>query len=180
MVEGLDQTEFDLVMAVFRVVFGLIFASHGWAKRFSGGGIAGTAGWFDSIGMKPGKLHANLASTTEMLTGVLLAIGLLTSFGAAGIVGVMVVAGWTVHRANGFFIVKSGWEYTFVVALIAVARAGGRSTTASASPMISTVGSAWSSPSCSASAVAWPSWPPSTGRRPPPAERRSCSARGPG
>lgn len=124
MVEGLDQTEFDLVMAVFRVVFGLIFASHGWAKRFSGGGIAGTAGWFDSIGMKPGKLHANLASTTEMLTGVLLAIGLLTSFGAAGIVGIMVVAGWTVHRANGFFIVKSGWEYTFVVALIAVAIAG--------------------------------------------------------
>lgn len=124
MVEGLEQTEFDVVMAAFRVVFGLIFASHGWAKRFSGGGLDGTAGWFDSIGMKPGKLHANLASTTEMATGVLLALGLLTSFAAAGIVGVMVVAGWAVHRANGFFIVKNGWEYTFVVALIAVAIAG--------------------------------------------------------
>jgi putative oxidoreductase len=123
-VEGLDQTEFDVVMAAFRVAFGVVFAAHGWAKRFSGGGIAGTAGWFDSIGMRPGRLHANLASTTEMATGALIALGLLTSFGAAGVVGVMLVAGWTVHRINGFFIVKEGWEYNFVVALIAVAIAG--------------------------------------------------------
>lgn len=124
MVEGLEQTEFDAVMAGFRVIFGLIFAAHGWAKRFSGGGIAGTAGWFDSMGMKPGKLHANLASTMEMVAGVLVAVGFLTSFGAAGIVGIMVVAGWTVHRANGFFIVSEGWEYTFMVGLMAVAIAG--------------------------------------------------------
>lgn len=124
MVEGLQQTEFDFVMAVFRVVFGLVFASHGWAKRFSGGGIAGTAGWFDSIGMRPGKLHANVASTTEMLAGVLLAIGLLTPFAAAGVIGVMAVAGWVVHRRNGFFIVREGWEYTFVVGLVALVIAG--------------------------------------------------------
>ncbi len=124
MVEGLDQTEFDAVMAGFRVIFGLTFAAHGWAKRFSGGGIEGTAGWFDSMGMKPGKVHANLASSMEMLTGLLLAIGLLTSFAAAGIVGIMVVAGWTVHRSQGFFIVGNGWEYTFIVGLIAVAIAG--------------------------------------------------------
>ncbi|MEL6980859.1 MAG: DoxX family protein [Actinomycetota bacterium] len=124
MVEGLEQTEFDAVMAGFRVIFGLIFAAHGWAKRFSGGGIAGTAGWFDSMGMRPGKVHANLASSAEMLTGVLLALGLLTSFGAAGVIGIMVVAGWTVHRSAGFFIVSNGWEYTFVVGLIAAAIAG--------------------------------------------------------
>lgn len=124
MVEGLEQTEFDVVMATFRVIFGLVFAAHGWAKRFSGGGIDGTAGWFDSIGMRPGRMHANLASTMEMLTGVLLVVGLLTPFAAAGIVGIMVVAGWTVHRDKGFFIVGEGWEYTFMVALSAVAIAG--------------------------------------------------------
>lgn len=124
MVEGLEQTEFDVVMAGFRIVFGLIFAAHGWAKRFSGGGIDGTAAWFDSIGMRPGKVHANLASTTEMVTGILLAIGLLTPFAAAGIIGVMVVAGWAVHRDKGFFIVSEGWEYTFIVGLIALAIAG--------------------------------------------------------
>lgn len=124
MVEGLEQTEFDLVMAGFRVIFGLVFAAHGWAKRFSGGGLEGTAGWFESIGMKPGRLHAQLASGTEMLAGVMLALGLLTPFAAAGIIGVMVVAGWVVHRSHGFFIVGNGWEYTFMVGLMALAVAG--------------------------------------------------------
>ena len=32
----------------------------------------------------------------------------------------MIVAGWTTHRENGFFIVKSGWEYNLILAAIAV------------------------------------------------------------
>lgn len=122
--EGLDPTVFDAVVGGFRILVGLIFAAHGWAKRFSGGGLKGTAGWFDSIGMKPGKLHAQLASGIEMVAGVMLAIGLLTPFAAAAIIGVMLVAGWTVHRDKGFFIVSEGWEYTFVVGLMALLVAG--------------------------------------------------------
>lgn len=122
--ESLDATEYDTIMLVFRVLFGLTFAAHGYAKFFRGGRIAGTAGWFDSMGMKPGKLHALMAASTELGTGLLLVVGLLTPFAAAGMIGVMIVAGWTVHRNNGFFIVSEGWEYTFVVALIALAIAG--------------------------------------------------------
>lgn len=118
----LSDNEFAAVLLAFRVIFGLVFAAHGWAKRK--GGLAGTAGWFDSIGMKPGALHAQLASLTEIVAGLLIAVGLVTSFAAAAVVGVMVVAGYTVHRSNGFFIVKDGWEYTFMVALMAVAIAG--------------------------------------------------------
>jgi putative oxidoreductase len=33
-----------------------------------------------------------------------------------GYVGVMVTAGWVGHRRNGFFIIKDGWEYVFVLA----------------------------------------------------------------
>ena len=33
----------------------------------------------------------------------------------------MLVAAWTVHRHNGFFIVKEGWEYNLVLAVSAVA-----------------------------------------------------------
>ena len=51
---------------------------------------------------------------------MLLAAGLLTSFASAGLIGLMVVAGWTVHRDNGFFIIKEGWEYIFVLAVIAM------------------------------------------------------------
>ena len=47
--------------------------------------------------------------------------GLLTPVPAAGFVALMLVAAWTVHRRNGFFIVKEGWEYNLVLATGAVA-----------------------------------------------------------
>jgi len=50
-----------------------------------------------------------------------LAAGLLTPIPAAGFVALMFVAAWTVHRANGFFIVKEGWEYNLILAVSAVA-----------------------------------------------------------
>ena len=46
---------------------------------------------------------------------------MLTPIPAAGFVSLMLVAAWTVHRANGFFIVKEGWEYNLVLATAAVA-----------------------------------------------------------
>lgn len=113
----LSATDFSVVMLVFRVVFGLVFAGHGLGKRK--GGIDGTAAWFDSMGMRPGRVHAQAASLTEIAVGLMLAVGLLTPLAAAGVVGVMVVAGWTTHRKNGFWIVSEGWEYTFMVALTA-------------------------------------------------------------
>ena len=68
--------------------------------------------------------HARVAAVTEIAAGVGIAIGLLTSVAAAGFVALMFVAAWTVHRANGFFIVKDGWEYNLVLAASAVALAG--------------------------------------------------------
>lgn len=112
--------EYNTALLILRVAFGLTLAAHGYAKVFSGGKLAGTAGWFDSIGMKPGAVHARLAAGTEILAGLGLAIGLLTTFSAMGFVGLMLVAGWVVHRANGFFIVAEGWEYTFILAVGAI------------------------------------------------------------
>ncbi|HZE14822.1 MAG TPA: DoxX family protein, partial [Mycobacterium sp.] len=76
--------------------------------------------WFESIGMKPGRFHATVAATTELTAGLGLAAGLLTPIPAAGFVSLMLVAAWTVHRPNGFFIVKEGWEYNLVLAVSAV------------------------------------------------------------
>lgn len=121
---ALDADFFDGQSAgilLMRVVIGLSLAAHGYNKFFGGGKIPGTARWFDSMGMKPnGRIHAILAASTELGAGVLFAVGLLTPFAAAGFVGLMIVAGWTVHRDNGFFIVKSGWEYNLVLAVVAV------------------------------------------------------------
>ena len=66
--------------------------------------------------MKPGRIHAILASTTEVGAGVMFAAGLLTPFAAAGFIGLMTVAIVTVHRKNGFFVIKEGWEYTGSIA----------------------------------------------------------------
>ena len=115
------STEIDLVLFITRLVLGLTIFAHGWNKFFGGGQIPGTGRWFESIGVKKGKLNAYLAASTEISVGLMLAVGLLTTFASAGLIGLMVVAGWTVHRNNGFFIIKEGWEYIFVLAVVAMA-----------------------------------------------------------
>lgn len=108
----------DVALLVLRIGLGLTLAAHGYNKFFGGGRIPGTARWFDSMGMKPnGTIHAVLAASTEVGSGLLLAAGLLTPLAGAGFVGVMLVAGYT-HRDNGFFIVKDGWEYNWVLSLV--------------------------------------------------------------
>ncbi|WP_431237158.1 DoxX family protein [Mycolicibacterium aichiense] len=115
------MTAYSVGLLILRVVLGVTMAAHGYNKFFGGGRIKGTAGWFESIGMKPGTFHARVAASTEMAAGIGLALGLLTPVPAAGFVALMLVAAWTVHRHNGFFIVKEGWEYNLVLAAAAVA-----------------------------------------------------------
>lgn len=112
---------YDAGLLILRLVLGLTLAAHGYNKFLGGGRIPGTARWFESIGMKPGTFHAIVAASTEMSAGLGLAAGLLTPIPAAGFVSLMLVAGWTVHRSHGFFIVKEGWEYVMVLAVSAVA-----------------------------------------------------------
>ena len=114
------MTAYNVGLLILRLVLGLTLAAHGYNKFFGGGRIPGTARWFESLGMKPGKFHATVAATTEMSAGLGLAAGLLTPIPAAGFVSLMLVAAWTVHRPNGFFIVKEGWEYNLVLAASAV------------------------------------------------------------
>lgn len=115
----LTPVQFDTIMLLARLVVGPTIFWHGYNKMFRGGKIPGTAGWFDSMGMKPnGKIHAYVAALTEMGTGVLLLLGLLTPLAAAGVVGLMVVAGWTTHR-TAFLITKGGFEYVLVLGTLA-------------------------------------------------------------
>ena len=111
----------DLATFILRVVFGLFLAAHGYNKVFGGNGLAGTAGWFGSIGMKWPMWQARLAAATEIGAGLLFAAGLLTPFAAAGMVALMVVAIWTVHWKVGFFVFRpnQGWEYCASIAVVA-------------------------------------------------------------
>ncbi|HRW36676.1 MAG TPA: DoxX family protein [Aquihabitans sp.] len=109
--------QLDAIKAAMRVFLGFTLAFHGYWKVFQGGKIAGTARWFDSMGMKPnGRIHAIAAAGTELGAGTMMALGLLTPLAAAGYVGLMIVAAWTVHRANGYRSGVDGWEYNSVLA----------------------------------------------------------------
>jgi putative oxidoreductase len=110
----------DLVLLLLRIWLGGLILAHGYNKMFRGGKIAGTAGWFESIGMKPGRLNAYAASLTEMGCGLLLIAGLLTSLAAGALIAVMLVALWTSHRKNGFFIFNANGGGIEFVATIAV------------------------------------------------------------
>ena len=98
------MAQLDLGLLVLRVVFGVFLAYHGYNKVFGGGGLAGTAGWFGSIGMKWPLWQARLAAATEVGAGLLFAFGLFTAFAAAGIIGVMLVAIVVAHWKVGFCV----------------------------------------------------------------------------
>ena len=58
----------DVVLLAVRLFLGPMIFAHGYQKFFRGGRIAGTAGWFESIGMKPGRVNALAAATTHGYT----------------------------------------------------------------------------------------------------------------
>jgi len=58
----------DLALLVVRLI-GFGFAAHGAQKLFGwfgGYGIAGTGGYFESLGWKPGRLFATAAGLGEL------------------------------------------------------------------------------------------------------------------
>ncbi|MBM3676056.1 MAG: DoxX family protein [Actinobacteria bacterium] len=112
-------------LLILRVVVGIVMLAHGYNHVFRGGKIEGTGRWFESLGMRPGKLHAWLASLTELGAGTMLVLGLLTPVAAAGVVGTMLVAWITNHLRNGFFIFRPGEGYEYVMTLTFVSIAIG-------------------------------------------------------
>lgn len=116
----------NLALLLLRVTIGVTIFLHGYNHIWGGGKIEGTARWFESLGMKPGIVHAWLASITELVCGVLLVVGFLAPLAAAGVVGVMAVAFVTNHRRNGFFIFRpgEGYEYVLNLAVASTAIAG--------------------------------------------------------
>jgi putative oxidoreductase len=116
----------DFGRTLLRTVVGALFVGHGTQKLFGwfgGHGPEGTAGFFESLGLRPGRRHAMLAGATEAGSGALLVLGLLTPVAASGVVGVMTTAIQRVHARNGVWSTNGGYEYNLVLAAAAVALA---------------------------------------------------------
>lgn len=119
-----DVSTFSVGLLVARLTLGLLMAAHGSQKLlgwFGGHGLAGTAGFFDSIGFRPGRLFATVASVTEVASGILMALGFLGPVGPALMISVMIVAAVSMHWKNGVFASAQGIEVPLLYAMGALA-----------------------------------------------------------
>ena len=106
-----------------RLVVGLTLGAHGAQKLFGwfgGYGLQATGAGMEKMGFVPGWRSALFAGLAEAGGGLLLALGLATPLAAAIGFAVMVVAGASAHLKNGFFLSKGGYEYTLILASVAL------------------------------------------------------------
>jgi putative oxidoreductase len=118
----MDSTGLGLL--VLRLVVGLTMAAHGAQKVFgwwSGPGIAGWSASMQRMGFRPARFFAWLSAGAELVGGMFLAVGLLTPFAAAAVVGQSVVIIGHVHGPKGFWNKNSGFEFPLALAAGALA-----------------------------------------------------------
>ena len=111
----------NAALAVLRGAVGIVFLAHG-LKHFKS--REKTMAWVVSIGLKSPRIQWAFMTFAEIGIGIGFLAGFLTSFAAAGLVAMMFVAFWTVHRFAGFWVTArpdEGWEYVFVLSAAAVA-----------------------------------------------------------
>ena len=111
----------NLALAIPRVVVGLIMTAHGLQKLgwLGGHGIAGTSAFFSSLGFRPGRIWAWVVALSEVLGGLLMALGLFSPVGPMLVLASLAVGMVVVHWPNGFWNMSGGIEWP--LALIAVA-----------------------------------------------------------
>ena len=103
---------------LIRGVVGPLFIGHGTQKLFGwfgGHGIEGTGGFFESLGLRPGKRHATAAGAAEAGGGLLLTLGMLTPVAATMISSTMITAIRKVHAEKGPWVTDGGYEYNAVI-----------------------------------------------------------------
>lgn len=138
------DTPTDLALLVLRLGVGGIFLVHGTGKLHGRPGLELTTRWFESIGLRPGRVHAIAAAAIECLVGALLVVGLLTAAACAGVIGLMGTAIFTATGQRGFGVERGGWEYNGFLAVVvcALALAGPGSVSVDAAWGIGTDGAA--------------------------------------
>src|SRR5438445_9342015 len=121
----------DLAIFVLRIVVGGVVAMHGFLKLGwvgKGGSVAGVAGWFNSMGLRPGIFWALVATLAEAGGGALMVLGLGGPIGPGLVAGDLVVVAIVAHWPQGFWAGggKVGWEFPVPLAAggLAIALAG--------------------------------------------------------
>jgi putative oxidoreductase len=111
----------DLGLLIVRLMAGAVFAFHGAQKLFGlfgGHGVAGTAGWMESLGVPFPVAATVLAGGAELLGGLALVTGLGLRWLSLPLTFTMLVAAFTAH--SGFAAQAGGMEYPLTLAAVAL------------------------------------------------------------
>jgi putative oxidoreductase len=106
--------------ALLRISLGVMFIAHSVVLKLFTFGLAGTAGYFESIGL-PGSL-AYVVFAAEAVGGVLLIANVATGWVSLALIPILAGAFWA-HAGNGwvFSNANGGWEYPLFLIVVSVA-----------------------------------------------------------
>jgi len=104
-------------LLLLRLIVGGLMAGHGAQKlfgKFGGYGLEGTAGFMESLNMKPGRQWAMAAGGSEFGGGVLTLLGLLNPLGPIGVASAMGAATAKAHWGKPIWGTSGGAELPLV------------------------------------------------------------------
>lgn len=105
----------DVGPLVLRVIVGLVFLLHGWMKIQSPAGS--TSQFFAQIGIPAAGFFAIIVTWLEFFGGIALILGIFTHWASKLLAIEMVVAIFTVHIGQGFFINPQRYGVEFALTL---------------------------------------------------------------
>jgi len=113
-----DVLKPEIGVFILRISFGVVLLAHSLYLKMMVFGLAGTAGYFSSIGL-PGFL-AYVVFGIETVAGIALIVGYKTRLFAGLTIPVLLGATWA-HAANGWLFsnANGGWEYPLLLTILA-------------------------------------------------------------
>lgn len=108
----LHQPHFGI--GILRIVTGFIFMMHGWQK-ISDFGLGGFTGFLTQLGIPMAGVFAFIVIALEFVGGLALVFGIGTRWVSLAFAVDMLVALFTVHLANGFFVSANGYELVLIL-----------------------------------------------------------------
>ncbi|MDN5724383.1 MAG: DoxX family protein [Propionibacteriales bacterium] len=108
----------DVATLILRLTLGVVMVAHG-LQKVTTMGVIGTGAAFEEMGIPGGAFAGPLVALLELVGGVAIILGLLTPIVAGLFALNMVGAAVLVHAPNGFYVTDGGWEFVFVLAVMA-------------------------------------------------------------
>jgi putative oxidoreductase len=112
----------DYGVTLLRVSLGVMYLAHSIGLKLLTFGLAGTVGYFESIGL-PGWL-AHVTFAAEAIGGAMLVLGIYARWVAVTLIPALLGAIIWAHGGNGwvFNAPNGGWEYPLYLIILSVAQ----------------------------------------------------------